>query len=186
LSHKSLFDASLYLLLVEIDREFAAAVRALGCDCGGVLHSARYRRKPRGGPEDLDDEYGYRFSFCCAEEGCRCRLTPRSVRYLGRRVYLGVVVVLLCVMTEGVTPRRARKLREELGVSRRTLERWRRWWQEAFPASRFFSTAKARLMPPVDESRLPASLLERFQGGCEWERLVGLLRFLSPMTTGGL
>jgi hypothetical protein len=36
-------------------------------------------------------------------------------------------------------------------------------------------------MPPVDHERLPASLLERFAGDCA-ERLIALLRFLSPLT----
>jgi hypothetical protein len=57
-------------------------------------------------------------------------LTPPSVRFLGRRVWLAVVVTLLCVMVHGASARRARKLREELGVDRRTLERWRRWWRQ--------------------------------------------------------
>ena len=59
--------------------------------CGGVLHSARYPRKPRGGPPELRQTDNSRLSFCCAQ--CRRRHTPRSVRYLGRRVYLATVVV---------------------------------------------------------------------------------------------
>jgi hypothetical protein len=38
-------------------------------------------------------------------------------------------------------------------------------------------------MPPVDERRLPEALLERFVGGAA-ERLVALLRFLSPLSGG--
>ena len=84
----------LFELLFAIDQDLAANARAAGCPaCGGRLHSVRYPRKPRGGPADLGPEYDWRFSFCCAGEGCRRRATPPSVRFLGRRVYLGAVVV---------------------------------------------------------------------------------------------
>ena len=88
--HKLLCDASLYDFLFKIDLDLAASTRAGGCAaCGGRLHSARYPRKPRGGPGDLGREYECRLSFCCAVDGCRQRATPASVRFLGRRVYLG-------------------------------------------------------------------------------------------------
>ncbi len=76
-----------------------------------------------------------------------------------------------------------RKLREHLGVSRRTVERWRRWWREAFAESAFWQAARAAFMPPVETGLLPASLLERFAGESE-ARLVALLRFLGPITGG--
>jgi hypothetical protein len=40
-------------------------------------------------------------------------------------------------------------------------------------------------MPPVREEDLPGSLLERFVGE-PIEQLVAMLRWLSPLTTGGL
>ena len=88
--HALLRDATLYDVLLKVDRDLAAEAKAARCSCGGTLHSARYPRKPRGGPDPLDPEYGHRLSFCCAVDGCRQRVTPPSVRYLGRRVYLGV------------------------------------------------------------------------------------------------
>jgi hypothetical protein len=44
------------------------------------------------------------------------------VRFLGRRVYLGAVVVLVTAMQAGITPARAQHLHDLLGVSRRTLQ----------------------------------------------------------------
>ena len=128
-----------------------------------------------------------RLSFCCAREGCRRRTTPPSVRYLGRRVYLGAVVVLATAMQAGITAARATGLRDLLGVSVPTLKRWRRWWQESFVTSAFWRAAKARVMPPVATAGLPSSLLERFVGD-EQTRLLHTLKFLCPMTTpaGGL
>ena len=180
--HALLRDASLYDQLLTFDYALAAEARAAGCGfCGGRLHSARYPRKPRGGLEDLGPEYARRLSFCCAAEGCRRRTTPPSVRYLGRRVYLGAVVVLVAAMRGGITAARAAPLRAWLGVSVRTLKRWRAWWQATFVASAFWRGAQGRFMPPVVTETLPASLLERFAGEAR-TRLCHALVFLAPVT----
>jgi hypothetical protein len=181
--HALLRDASLYDQLLTFDQDLAAEARRAGCGvCGGRLHSARYPRKPRGGLEDLGPEYTTRLSFCCAVDGCRRRATPPSVRYLGRRVYLGAVVVLVTALSGGITAPRAAQLRAWLGVSVRTLKRWRAWWQETFVVSAFWRGAQGRFMPPVATTALPASLLERFAGD-ERTRLVHALTFLTPVTT---
>ncbi|MGH8611868.1 MAG: hypothetical protein ACREYF_07440 [Gammaproteobacteria bacterium] len=180
--HAILLDANLYTFLFQIDRDLAAETRASGCLCGGVLHSARYPRKPRGGPRGLGPDYESRLSFCCAKEGCRRRTTPPSVRFLGQRVYLGAVVVLVSAMEGGVTAKRAERLREFLGVSLRTLKRWRRWWRAVFVASTFWKQAKGHFAPPVDVAALPASLLERFAGHDVQARLIKVLHFLIPVT----
>jgi hypothetical protein len=130
----------------------------------------------------LVEGYQTRFSFCCAEEGCRRRHTPPSLRFLGRRVYLGAIVVLACAMQQGATPVRARRLRELLGVSERTLSRWRQWWQSTLVESDFWKAAKAFFMPLAQPGGFPLSLLERF-GGDEEKQLVALLRFLKPVST---
>ena len=77
-----------------------------------------------------------------------------------------------------------RRLTELVGVDRRSLERWRRWWREIFTAMPFWQNARTAFMPPVDEKRIPAALLERFTGNNPTERLVALLRFLAPLTGG--
>lgn len=175
-----LADARFHELLLAFDRDLAAAARAAGCArCGGVLHSARFRRKPRGGPVGLGEVYDQRLSFCCALDLCRKRTTPPSFRFLGRKVYLGAVVVLVCAMRQGAAA--ARQLSELFGVSRRTITRWREWWRSAFVASPFWRAVAAAFMPPVDHDRLPASLIERFTGS-GGERLVALLRFIAPIT----
>jgi len=176
-------DSSLYQFLLTIDQGFAAEARADGCSCGGRLHQANYDRKPRGGPSDLRPEYGKRLSFCCALEGCRSRKTPPSVRFLGRRVYLGAVVLLVSAMQGGITDQRAARLRELLGVSRRTLWRWRSWWRESFPESGFWKRTRDRFMPPLNDGTLPASLVDRFSGEDDRSRLIHALSFLAPLTT---
>jgi hypothetical protein len=178
-------DSRLYELLLRVDGDLAAGAQAAGCpECGGRLDSARYPRKPRGATSKLPDEYGWRASFCCAVEGCRRRHTPPSIRFLGRRVYLGAVVVLATAMQQGATPVRAQRLQELLGVSLRTLARWREWWRSAFAQSDFWKAAKAYFSPPVEASGFPLALLERFSGD-EEVRLLALLRLLAPISTTG-
>lgn len=185
--HALLQDASLYDRLLTIDQDLAAEVRTAGCTaCGGILHSARYPRKPRGGPDTLGPDYATRLSFCCAAEGCRRRTTPPSVRYLGRRVYLGAVVVLVTALTSGLTARRAAQLRALIGVNVRTLTRWRTWWRETFVASAFWQAAKSHFLPPMVVAELPASLLTRFAGAEARPRLVHVLEFLAPLTVRGM
>jgi hypothetical protein len=179
-----LTDTRFHQLLLNFDHDMADAARDQGCPCGGVLHYGRYRRKARGLPAGLDREtYCRRFSFCCAVDGCRQRTTPPSLRFLGPRVYVATMVVLISAMLHGATPPRVERLSHLFGVSRRTIARWREWWRAAFAASRFWQAGRAALMPPVDPDRLPASLLERFAGGGA-EQLLALLRFLAPITGG--
>jgi hypothetical protein len=171
-------------VLLTLDEDLAREAQAAGCrTCGGRLHSARYPRKPRGGPEDLGPDYAWRLSFCCAQDGCRRRTTPPSVRYLGRRVYLGAVVVLVTALQAGITPARAQRLHAWLGVSMRTLQRWRTWWRTTFVTTAFWRAVQGRFLPPVPVDTLPAALRDRFHGPDERSHLVRLLRFVCPLTT---
>jgi hypothetical protein len=180
---KLLRDGRLRKLLEHGDEDLALVCREGGCGlCGGALHSAKYERKPRG-PEGVE-AWDRRHSFCCEEEGCRKRHTPPSLRFLGRRVYVSVVVVLVAAMVHGVKPHRVERLRQVLGIDARTLERWRRWWLETLVRTDFWKGAKGRFMPPVDPRRLPLSLVETF-GAQDREGLVKLLEFLAPITVPG-
>jgi len=174
-----LTNEKLWQLLAKIDSDFAEEARGKGClhpDCGGRLHRSDYERKPRGGPG-----WDLRNSFCCDQEGCRRRETPMSVRFLGRRVYAGLVVVLVSAMVHGLKPERVQRIREVLAIDRRTLERWRQWWRSTFVRSSFWKWARARFMPLVCEKTLPLSLGRRFEIERP-ERLLDLLKFLAPVT----
>lgn len=181
-------DGNFYNWLQQLDQDLADEAQKQGCRCGGRLHRANYPRKPRGGPPDLDPAYERRLSFCCATEGCRRRVTPPSMRFLGRRVYLGVLVVLCSALRAGQAPRHVSRLRgllgKDLAPSRRTLARWLGWWRERLPQSDWWQALKGRLMPPVCPQTLPGALLERFDRADDpASALVGLLRQLSPLTT---
>jgi hypothetical protein len=175
-------DASFLELLLAIDREKAAEVQAGRCPlCGGPLHVGHFCRKPRGFKGPVPDGFEVRFDFCCG--WCRRRCMPPSVRFLGRRVYLGVVVTLATALQHGVTSWRAQVLRRHLGMARVTLERWRRWWQEQLPGTDFWNRVRGGLPPTLRVDRLPQSLLAAFTGILR-ERLVSLVRLLGPVTTG--
>ena len=185
--HLLLRDASFWDYLFRVDQDLAAQARQQGCSCGGRLHGANYPRKPRGGSTPLPESYGYRLSFCCDRDGCRKRTTPPSVRFLGRKVFLGAVVVLVAAMRQGPSPPRVRELSELFGVDRRTIARWCDFWREHFPQTAFWKVMRGRFVR-LAIADLPRALFEAFIHGAdsreEWRRL---LEFLSPITiTGGL
>jgi len=126
---KLLKDGLLCKLLEKVDDDLAEEARQEGCvHCGEAkLHRGDYTRQPLGGPG-----WDKRRSFNCARVGCRKRKTPPSVRFLGRKVYAGVVVVLVSAMMHGLSQKRVERLRQELGIDSRTLKRWRLWWLEHF------------------------------------------------------
>ena len=144
--HALLQDLNFFRLLLRIDQELAVETRAGQCACGGVPHVDDYPRKPRGCPLELRADFSSRFSFCCNRY--RTRATPPSVRFLRRRVYLALAVVLVSAARRGPTPAAARTA-TLLEVPLRTLRRWRQWWQERLPLSAFWQAASARFMPPV-------------------------------------
>jgi hypothetical protein len=185
--HASPFNATFWAFLCTVDQDLAETTRRQGCPCGGRLHRADYPRKPRGGPDTPPATYKTKFSFCCNRDECRKRATPPSVRFLGRKIYLGAFVVLISAMRQGPTRRRVRELTTLFGVDRRTIARWQEFWREHFPQSHFWRVAGARVILVADVATLPLSLLNAFHirfNVCDeldgWDRL---LRFLSPITT---
>jgi hypothetical protein len=94
-------------------------------------------------------------------------------------VYLAVVLML--VSPAGSTS--ARALCDQLRIAAVTLKRWRTWWCETFPLTRFWQSVCERFMPPVTISELPRSLLERFEARAMTDRLAQALRFIAPFCT---
>lgn len=139
-----LSDVKFYELLFLVDKDLAEKARSKKClFCGHTVHQANYFRKPRGGPEIPEDDFNLRFSFCCYL--CRKRLTPPSFRFLGRRIYLGAVFVLISAMLYGASSKRLEKLKEFCGANLKTLERWRKYWVEIFPRNDLWRTFSPRV-----------------------------------------
>ena len=171
-------------LLVRVDEGVTQQVAAVGCPwCDGPLHRSNYNRKPRGALIAPAGETSVvRFSLCCGREGCRKRSTPPSVRFLGRRVYLGAVVIVASIVALAVQG--AREIRRQTGVPSRTLRRWLGWWQGPFVDTEVFVTICARLIG-VDRERAPASIVDQL-AGTPMERVQGMLAWLAPLTTGSV
>ena len=171
-------------LLGQLDEGMARRVAAEGCPrCAGPLHRGDFSRKPRGaliapGGESLV----VRFSLCCGREGCRKRATPPSLRFLGRRVYLGVVVIVASLVAQALGA--AEASRRATGVSSRTTRRWLGWWRGPFIETEVFAAVRARLVG-VAIGELPASIVERLRGAGR-ERMRTLLELLAPLTTGSV
>jgi hypothetical protein len=86
-------------------------------------------------------------------------MTPPSLRFLGRKVFFGVLVLLLTVLRDGPTPERLTRLCATYAVSVRTLRRWSRFWRETFVASRVWQSARGRFAAPVPAESVPGALL---------------------------
>jgi len=168
--------ADLIKLLNKADKDLAETMRAGNCRyCGAKLHCGDYRRKPRG-----VECWDKRYSFDCSR--CRKRHTPPSVRFLGRRVYAGIVVVLVSAMMHGANAQRLGALRDALGIDMRTLKRWREWWLDVFVKTPFWKASRGRFMPVLNELLMPYCLVESFRAKGR-EGKLKLMCFLAPITT---
>jgi hypothetical protein len=169
--------------LTAIDAAIVERASAEPCgDCGGPLYRGDYPRKPRGGLlAPAAEAFTRRFSLCCGREGCRHRATPPSVRFLGRRVYVGAVVILASVVALATAV--VREAERRSGVPARTARRWLRWWRGPFTTSAPFMQLSARMVPGPSRITLPLSILDRLAGGPA-ARVRRLLAWLAPITTG--
>jgi hypothetical protein len=167
---------SFFQSLLEIDRCLARITKETGCpDCGGILDVRNYPRKPRG-IADIGDGHDLRFSFCCRNDGCRRGVTSPSVRFLGRKVYSALIVIL---STMGV-PWQA----SEFEVSRQTERRWQEYWRCTCDVGGMFYREKISLFAAgfrFEPPEIFTSFLERYRDlkpAWSW-----CLRFFSPLST---
>lgn len=176
LAHPNLFQ-----MLTLFDRDIAALVhREERCRfCDGKLDRADYLRSGYGMPASAGDEIKRRFSFCCRD--CRRRRTPDSLRFLDGKAYPGVIITLLAALQHGETPERLIALRRALGIDRRTLDHWRRWWRNHFAMSAFWRGARGLLPIVGDGASIPERLTAVFAvGRSALETIEHLARFLAP------
>lgn len=176
-----------FTALAEVDERIAKAVAAERCPhCRGPLHVANYDRKPRGAAAFAEGEaFTLRHSLCCGRRGCRRRVLPPSLRFLGRRVYLEAVVLFASACAQVAAT--LREAREATRVPEWTLRRWLAWWRELLPARPWWAELRARFAPPPpDEAELPRSLLGKLgvESGAACRDLTFLAaRCLAPGTT---
>ena len=93
-------------------------------------------------------------------------------------------MILAAAMQHGPSKKRVAKLEVLLGIGRRTLVRWRRWWTVVFRTSRFWRSLRGRFIPGLDETGLPLTVLERLGDvDDELSSVIALLRLLQPIST---
>jgi hypothetical protein len=176
--------ANLFQLLYRIDIDRANQKQKAGCPyCGGTLHTSNYQRKPRGGP-GLPESLHTRFSFCCSNEQCRRRTMPESMRFMDRRVYFRVVIVLVTALKQNKPQKYSRNmLARMLGANRKTISRWLTYFRAIFPRSNIWKQARGCISPVVSSQNLPGSLVDFYSGhfGSAEQALINCLRLL---TTG--
>jgi hypothetical protein len=107
------------------------------------------------------------------------------VRFFGRRRFVAAIVVLISFLKSGVTDRVISQVRRHFGftISKRTWQRWHRWWKESFMETDFWKQAKGLLPTHVMNGNYPRALLMAYSGDFR-ERWVKILQFLSPLTAG--
>jgi hypothetical protein len=96
----------------------------------------------------------------------------------GRRVYLGIVVVVETMRLSMVSAARSRS------PARRTVRRWRTWFA-SLRSSAWLSSLVGRLWPPLKPSEaLPDALVDRLTGARGLpDALAATLGLLSPLST---
>ena len=161
-------DDAFFQSLRAFDLELFLAAKSKPCAlCSGRLDTSHFPRKPRGaGEQELQ-----RFSLCCRREGCRHRVTPPSLRFLGRKIYSAWVVILAVEY--------CRELGCSATIARQTIARWRAFWKERLAeAHPFMRWARGLLPPGTPSSTLPSACLKAlgFPGRESW---VAVLRFFT-------
>lgn len=138
--------------LRKYDHDLFLKIKAQGCLlCKGKLDTSNFKRKPRG----IGVTEEIRYSLCCRREGCRKRVTPPSLRFFGRKVYLAWVFIL------------ALDYLKELGlhepISVQTLARWKSFWQDQLSEKNpFMLKARSFLPPGLPRCESPGALLSVF------------------------
>ena len=107
-------------------------------------------------------------------------MKPPSVRFFGRRFYVGALFLLVSALAlaGGV---RLETIARRWRIPSPTLRRWRRWWRETFPLTREWRARRGELAAPPGEAPL-RWLLRSMRGGGFRSRLLRSLVWLMPWT----
>ena len=154
------------------ERDYALFVKLKGkpCPlCSAPLDTANYPRKTRG----MGDQDELRYSLCCRREGCRHRVTPPSLRFLGRKVHAAWRIVMVIAFRE--------TLKIDPGIARQTLARWQNFWKELLQENNPFmrwARGSGQLPLSVGDSPSILALLEALGFPCQ-ESWIRCLEFFA-------
>jgi hypothetical protein len=172
---------SFFHRLYIIDKNIAKQYREMPCPhCGGTLHFANYLRKPRGEFKRLPERFLLRFSLCCCEEGCRKRLAPPSCRFLDRKVYWYVAILIIVSEYQNKNIN-VFNLAKRFEISRNTITRWIHFYQDIFPSSSQWQRIRGQVAAVIKNNELPSNLVSyylnlKYSVG---NALISCLKFLS-------
>ncbi len=176
-------DVSLFRVLHQIDQDLALACRHAGCPfCHSPLHNAPYTRKPRGGPDNIPEEYCVRLSLCCSKEECRRRVLPPSCMFIGRKVYWAAVILLVTTLRQQNSKDNSiNMLAEKFDISRKTVVRWIRYFHEVFPQSLQWQRLRGLVSAQISNHELPSGLIQHFlrTQTSSFKCLINCLQFLA-------
>ena len=110
------------------------------------------------------------------------------MRFVGRKVYVGALLVLFGNAACGVGDSAAARAllgaaAAAGGIPMRTLKRWHAWWTTLVPATRWWTTLSARFVPGIDTATLPSALLARVEAVGVEARLTAVLGLTRPLST---
>lgn len=192
------FWEALFFLDVKISDEFMKTACCERCGCR-FFSASDYVRKPRGFPEEInasiiDKCFGSRFSFRCG--GCRKRITPPSVRFLGRKIYIAPAIIWASRLIEqgnvasGIATA-LDQIRNELQdfLPAKTARRWMNWWRGAVWSSPFWRAWQGQLYGHIMQEKFLSGVWEHFlrsAGHVQTEAVESLMHavqtFFSPIT----
>ena len=181
--HSLLLNTIFYNSLFALDLQIAHQYQQSHCPfCGGKLHRAHYWRSPLGVPIDVCENYSLRFSYCCASEGCRKRLTTPSMRFLSRKQYSSVIILVIFMLKSKTDESKVEEINLLINASLsvETVRRWRRYWVNKVTQSHTFTIAAFTHKTALS---MPSSLLAQFKKNAE-QSLALALKWLLPLTTG--
>ena len=86
--HAPSFNARFWAFLFTIDQDLAETTRRRGCPCGGRCTDPTIPAS-LGASDSLPDTYRTDSVSPAIETGAESKSTPPSVRFLGRKIYVG-------------------------------------------------------------------------------------------------
>jgi hypothetical protein len=200
--HSSLIISSFWKtfpsLDIKISIEFIKTASCKNCGCC-TFHRADYPRKPRGFPNEIEKQipsifFCSRISYRCSN--CRKRITPQSVRYLGRKIYISTLILLAVRLIEqGSGTEGFVKISKEIRVllkdfvPAKTVRRWLIWWQEAVWQSPFWKSKQGLFSGHVERYLFLNGVWNHFaqssdqaQSDSVQDLVIIILTFFSPLT----
>ena len=133
-----------FQLLFEIDKDSSEQLKkTLSPCCGSSLHVGHYPRKVKG-IDDCEGEQQIKFSFNCSK--CRHRVNPPSLRFFNRIIFASSFFILISSLLNN-NDYDLKLASKKFSIDIRTLKKWKKWWNNIFPATVLYKKLRAFFLP---------------------------------------